>query len=210
MDIWVIKETCLDRDYEVHGVPLQNGWTLIDIGGGLGDFSISSKYRFKNSRVLAFEPFPESYALFQENMILNQLDDIEVFPHAISGEAGELQLATSTGVAVKHSPSEIVGDITVKSVTLAQVFAEHQIEQCDFLKMDCEGGEYAILLNATDDVLRRIRHIAMEYHDELTEYTHETLVTLLEDKQFRVVVTPNPAHTEIGFMYAENLAFESK
>ena len=208
MDIWVIKETCLDRDYEVHGVPLRDGWVLIDIGGGLGDFSISTKHRFPKSRILAFEPFPESYTLFQENMALNQLDDIQIFPNAVGGEAGELQLETSTGVAVKHSPSDKEGDMTVRSVTLAQVFDEQNIEQCDFLKMDCEGGEYAILLNTPENILRRTRYIAMEYHDNLTEYTHKTLVMYLKEKNFRVVVTPNPAHSEIGFLYAENLNFE--
>ena len=37
MDVWVIKETCLDRDYE-YGMVLQDNWTIIDIGAGLGDF----------------------------------------------------------------------------------------------------------------------------------------------------------------------------
>src|SRR5690349_3162171 len=35
MDIWVIKETCLDRGYENASVPLQPDWTVIDIGAGL-------------------------------------------------------------------------------------------------------------------------------------------------------------------------------
>jgi len=33
MDIWIAKETCLDRDYEKHGAGLQPGWMIVDIGG---------------------------------------------------------------------------------------------------------------------------------------------------------------------------------
>src|SRR5262245_47231955 len=42
MDIWVIKETCIDRGYEAAAVPLQPGWTVIDIGAGLGDFTVDA------------------------------------------------------------------------------------------------------------------------------------------------------------------------
>ncbi|RQW02921.1 FkbM family methyltransferase, partial [candidate division KSB1 bacterium] len=44
MDVWIVKETCLDRDYESNATPIQDGWTIIDIGAGLGDFAISVAY----------------------------------------------------------------------------------------------------------------------------------------------------------------------
>ncbi len=40
MDVWIIKETCLDRQYELYGTRIEDGWTVIDIGAGLGDFAI--------------------------------------------------------------------------------------------------------------------------------------------------------------------------
>ena len=40
MDIWSVKETYLDRFYEKFGAKIQPGWTVVDIGGGIGDFSI--------------------------------------------------------------------------------------------------------------------------------------------------------------------------
>src|SRR5512147_3243912 len=47
MDVWVIKETCLDRDYE-RGAALQADWTIIDIGAGLGDFTAYAAWRSPN------------------------------------------------------------------------------------------------------------------------------------------------------------------
>ena len=52
MDIWVIKETCLDRDYERIGAPIQDGWSVIDVGAGLGDFSVHVARRFPKARVI--------------------------------------------------------------------------------------------------------------------------------------------------------------
>jgi hypothetical protein len=49
-------------------------------------------------------------------------------------------------------------------VTLAELLDTHQLESVDLLKVDCEGGEYDILPDAPDDVLRRVRNIVFEYH----------------------------------------------
>lgn len=203
MDIWVIKETCLDRDYEHYGTPLQDGWTIVDIGGGLGDFTLYAS-QVPNSTVHAYEPFPESLTLLQENLKQNNVDNVQVFADAVGASQGELHLTTTTGVAVRHSTAQDseTADLTVKSVPLASVIDRINSHNIDFLKMDCEGGEYDILLHADDQSLNAITHICMEYHDDLTPYTHDDLVTFLSEKGFTVQVHANPAHTEIGFLYA--------
>ena len=90
MDVWVIKETCLDRDYDNPRIPvsmaLQDDWTIVDIGAGLGDFTAYAAQRCPNGRVLAYEPFPESFALLQQNVSLNNLRNVEAKPYAIAAE----------------------------------------------------------------------------------------------------------------------------
>ncbi|MBN1563521.1 MAG: FkbM family methyltransferase [Anaerolineae bacterium] len=212
IDIWIIKETVLDRDYEVHGVPVQDGWTVLDIGAGLGDFAISVAREHPHCRVIAFEPFAESYALLQQNLALNNVTTVQAFPHAIG--SGQIQLQTASGIAVKHSTAQVAssvaadagesgpGMVDVQSKTLAQVFADLDIARCDFLKMDCEGAEYAILLECSPETLRQITHISLEYHDDITPYSHRDLAAFLRDAGFEVCTIPNPAHREIGFLAA--------
>jgi predicted nucleic-acid-binding Zn-ribbon protein len=48
--------------------------------------------------------------------------------------------------------------------SLGDLFGEHKIEKCDFLKIDCEGCEYTIFENVTPAVLDKIEYIAMEVH----------------------------------------------
>lgn len=206
MDIWVIKETCLDRDYEHYGTTLQAGWTIVDIGGGLGDFTLIAA-RIPNSEVHVYEPFPESYTLLQENLQHNHIQNVNVYDEAVSAKQGHLQLATATGVAVRHSTAQDDdnADLTVTTVPLTLVIQRLKSKHVDFLKMDCEGGEYGILLNADEASLNAITHICMEYHDNLTPHTHHELVQFLSQKGFDVKTYHNPAHTEIGFLYARKI-----
>ncbi len=209
MDAWIIKETCLDRDYERLGTPLQNHWTVLDIGAGLGDFSIYAANMHPQSRVIGFEPFPESFDLLKENLALNNVMNVTAVPVAVGKENGQTQLAT-TGAAVQHSTSMDSATtaldtlIDVETKTLQSLFDEYGIQTCDFLKLDCEGGEFDILLNCHEETLSRIHYIAMEYHNHVTDMTHHDLEVFLKSKGFIVQTIPNPVHDYLGFLFAIN------
>jgi FkbM family methyltransferase len=202
MDVWVIKETCLDRDYE-NGVNLQNNWTIIDIGAGLGDFTAYAAQRCPNGRVLAYEPFPESFALLQQNVSLNNLRNVEAKPYAIAQQPGSLALNIGLGEAVQYSTTRAgARTIEVQAITLQQVFDEHRFDHCDLLKMDIEGGEYAIFCGLNADLLKCVQRIALEYHDNTPAGQHRDLARLLQANGFNVQVRPNPVHAYLGYLYA--------
>jgi FkbM family methyltransferase len=202
LDVWVIKETCLDRDYE-QAVRLQDGWTIIDIGAGLGDFTAYAAQRSPQGRVLAYEPFPESFALLQQNLKLNDLHNVEAQPYAIAAQAGPLALHVGLAEAVQHSTTQMgAKTIEVQAISLAQAFDDHQVVECDFLKMDIEGGEYAILRAIEPKVLKRVQRLALEYHDNTPAGYHTELVALLHAQGFQVQVRPNPVYDYLGYLYA--------
>jgi len=209
MDIWIIKETCLDRDYERCSVDIEDGWTILDIGAGLGDFAILVAREHPHSAVYAYEPFPESFVLFQENLTLNRISNVRAFPHAIGAQSGPMCLDTGPRAAVQHSTARASANsneeaVQVLGTTLGRVFEDLGLQRCDFLKMDCEGAEYDILFNTSKEVLCKIKHIALEYHDGITAFSHADLVLFLEEKGLRVKTYPNPVHPELGFLYALN------
>jgi FkbM family methyltransferase len=202
MDVWVIKETCLDRDYE-YVAALQDDWTIIDIGAGLGDFTVCAAQRCPAGRVLAYEPFPESFALLQQNISLNNLSNVAAKPYAIAAEPGSLALNVGLGEAVQHSTTQSgAKTIEVQAITLQLVFEEHGLDRCDFLKMDVEGGEYAILRSIDANLLKRVQRIALEYHDNTPVGKHDELVRLLQNNGYQVHVRANPVHDYLGYLYA--------
>lgn len=208
MDIWIIKETCLDRQYEQASVEIEDGWIVVDIGAGLGDFAICIASKHPQSTVYAYEPFPESFATLEANLRLNRVHNVQAFPYAISGQDGYVDLHIVSKEAVQQSTA-FVRDrardrIRVPSITLDRLLDEIREGRCDYLKIDCEGAEYEILFNASGETLQRIKHICLEYHDGVTKFSHHDLVEFLQGKGFEVRLTPNPAWRHLGFLYAVN------
>jgi FkbM family methyltransferase len=207
MDIWILKEAYLDRQYERVSIEIQDRWTILDIGAGIGDFAIGVAKRHPQSTLYAYEPFPESYALLQENLRLNGIENVKAFPLAISGKKDSLQLHLITPEPVQHSTAvekhPAHNSISVPNTTLDQALTELELPYCDYLKMDCEGAEYDILFNTSPNTLKKIRHICLEHHDGVTPYSHTDLIRFLERHGFQVRHTPNPVHRHLGFVYAE-------
>jgi FkbM family methyltransferase len=184
MDVWIVKETCLDRDYESNSVQIKDGWTVVDIGAGIGEFAILVAKEHPSSQVYAYEPFPESFDLLEENLKLNVTRNVRAFQMAIGSRSGKMRLAT-TGEAVQHTTthSTVSGSassvIEVRGLSLDDLFRINGLAHCDFLKIDCEGCEFEILFNANPMTLKKISRICLEYHDGFTEFSHVDLVSYL-------------------------------
>ena len=206
MDLWMLKEVCLDRDYERVGAPLENGWVVMDVGAGIGEFSIEAATRFPDAAFHAFEPSPSAFSLLCDNIALNGTGSVRAYPIALSSKAGSGRLDISTGATAFHrlaDAAESHGDsgTVVSAWSLDDAMLNCGIARCDFLKMDCEGGEYDALLTTSSATFARIQRICLEYHDSVAHH-HRELVSMLAAEGYRVRLTGNPAYEELGFLYA--------
>lgn len=209
MDIWSLKETMLDHFYEKFGFEIQDGWTVIDIGGGIGDFTILASYQHPKNKVFAFEPTPSSYALLQENLQTNRISNVQLSPAAVWSANGEIVIDTGIGEpvqftskALENGEKPVSSKVVVPGLSLESVFQQISIVKCDLMKLDCEGAEYEILFKAPDSVLNRIDRIVMEYHDNAVEYTHADMERFLKEKGYKVKVYPSPVHPYLGYLSA--------
>jgi FkbM family methyltransferase len=205
MDIWVLKEACIEHQYEGASVPIENDWNILDIGAGLGDFAVSVAKEHPRSTVYAYEPFPESFALLLENMHLNLVENVKAFPEAIGAQTGSMLLHAVSAEAVQQSTvAPVAGGqaIQVHTLALDEALADLKLTRCDYLKMDCEGAEYDVFFNAHPATLNKIDRICLEYHDGVTSHTHEDLVRFFELNGFEVDCTSNPAHSDLGLLFA--------
>jgi FkbM family methyltransferase len=210
MDLWAVKETFLDAFYTRFGVPVEDGWNVVDIGAGLGDFAILAADAGPGVRVYAYEPFPESYQLLVRNLTLNAISNVTAFQQAIWRKAGTLALDLSGGeplqIASREKGGEAAGaaeTVEVQALTLGDVFESQGLTRIDLLKLDCEGAEYPILMASPPEVLDRIDRIVMEYHDLDEEFNHFRLTAFLEAAGFRVSWRKNIVHDNIGYLFAD-------
>ena len=201
MDIWAVKETFLDRFYERFSTSVGDGWTVIDIGGGIGDFTIFVASQNPKNIVYVFEPTPNSFQLLGENLRLNRIDNAQVFPQAIWSQDGELLIDTTVGepgqfISKSIEPNGDWGSdkVLVPSITMESAFEAAGLAHCNLMKIDCEGAEFEILFNTPSSVLECVERIILEYHDNLTEYTHTDLVSHLSEQGFAVKTYPNEVH----------------
>ncbi len=206
MDVWTIKETCLDDHYRLAGRRVRDGGVVIDIGAGLGDFAIAAARRHPQARVLAFEPFPASADLCRRNVRLNRTANVHVIEAAVGQGNGAIGLDISSPESVQYSTASGAArqsTLQVKIQSLAEVFAEYAITRCDLLKLDCEGAEFEILLTLDRAILNQIDSISLEYHDGVTAAGHRELEIALASAGFVVTRVDNPVHASLGYIHAD-------
>lgn len=139
---------------------------IVDIGGHVGCFTLAVATRFPNAIVQVYEPSQVTYQYLCTNVYLNGLTsrvgavEAAVATHAGREhfyEAGDASCGSSLFQAVGSTESMV--DVVDFNVVMAEV--GHRI---DILKIDCEGGEYDIILNSDRDSWRQVQKLLLEYH----------------------------------------------
>lgn len=207
MDLnFIFHEIWIEEIYTYPGYELKDGDVVIDIGGNIGVFATYAATRAPNVRVFAFEPFPKNAEYFLKNVEQSGLSgSVELRNVAVAGnnDPRKLRVANSWGCHSLADAEGSAGDIEVACTTLDQIL--NDTKRCDFLKIDCEGGEYEILLNAAPETLQRIHRVVMEYHDTENGSGND-LKGFFEKHRFRVDVFEKLDETT-GVLSAMNLNY---
>ncbi len=185
---------------------IKNTGKVIDIGANIGVFSLFAASSGKDVKVYAFEALPANIAILEKNIKQNNLEKriLATNVAVASDDRGRvLHLGEAGGhhtTLPEQSPAFIPAQkvVNVPSLTLGQIFEKNMIDKCDFLKVDCEGAEYEILLSTENTLLQKIEYIAMEYHNGFKE-----LMLKLEGAGFSVINEPQTERA--GMLYAEKI-----
>ena len=192
-------------EYRLNDLPPGALGTVIDVGAHIGLFAVRVAPLAK--RVLSFEPVVANFEALKQNVA--HYAHVTPVCKAVAGTRGSATIFVSANPSA-HSmhPAEAdrrTGATSVETLSLADVFAEHAVDRCDLLKLDCEGAEYEILDALPDDHWPRIRRIAMEFHPVEggpAGWTGPALATRLESRGFRVELLPHPNHPAKGHLFA--------
>ena len=126
----VEKEIFIDKIYE-RIFEVEEGDIVFDIGASLGPFTYSILDK-NPSQVFAFEP---SYEEFKTLVLNTRHGNVTHINKGISDIIGEFNF---TDVFDKS------GNHKLYSTTFNKVIKDYNITKIDFLKTDCEAGEYDI------------------------------------------------------------------
>lgn len=68
------QEIFQNHEYTKHGISLNKGDTVIDVGANIGMFSLFFGTQIENLKIYAFEPVPELYHTLKNNMAMCEID----------------------------------------------------------------------------------------------------------------------------------------
>ena len=180
------------------------------MGGNVGAFAVWAATCASRGRVISLEPVQENFALLVQNLRLNALDLVVPIRAAVTAERRSATVYLSREGTGSHSilaefAGQPSGQQRVDGVTLPDVFEQHQLDTCDFLKLDCEGAEYEILHSLPLAWYRRIRRLAVEYHTKPGAPKRgqpDALVERLQDAGYRIETYTDVVGTPRGMIYA--------
>jgi FkbM family methyltransferase len=188
-DKGVINEVWFKKVYTPPGFELKDGDMVVDVGSLIGDFTLFASYHSPNGKVFAFEPFPDSYKLLTENINLNRVKNIKTYRLGICGSTGKRRLYINEKNTGGHSLISHGGKhVDINCITLAEAFKMCHIDKCNFLKMDCEGAEYEIIMKTPASILKRIDKISMEHHGKIANYDVGDIRNRLSKAGFEIYV----------------------
>ena len=147
----VTKEIFIDKIYERH-VQVEEGDVVFDIGASLGPFTFSILDK-NPSQVFVFEP---SYEEFKTLVLNTRHGNVTHINKGIGSIVGEFNFT---------DVFDLTGNHKLYSTTFKKVIDDYNIQKIDFLKTDCETGEYDIFtLENLFWIKNNVKKISGEWH----------------------------------------------
>jgi FkbM family methyltransferase len=141
---------------------------VIDIGGHVGTFSCRLAQLHPEASILAFEPSPTTAGFLRRNVSQNGFADrVTVFERALAATSGHASFADNGGgsglnglVSAGHA-SATATEVETMAFDDAVAAAPAPV---DLVKIDCEGGEYDLVLGSSPDSWACVQRVVIEYH----------------------------------------------
>jgi len=210
----VMEKESFENDLFLTGVPeyrIKPNHIIIDIGAHIGCFSLLAASKAPKGKIYSFEPSAETCQLLKKNVQANNVTNIKIFGLALAGKNGTALLYHDT---VRgnwgHSITKVLSaeSETVTCITLENFIESENIPFIDFIKFNCEGAEFGILLNTSSPVLERIKCMLILYHGYLEEtFSEEQLAEHLSKAGFIIHHRYRNKDDDSGWLIAYRAGF---
>jgi len=188
----IMSETFVEQPYHWLLIRLRPKTTLIDIGANIGDTAIYFGMSERVSRVVAYEPVPDTFGIAKDNVKKSPYyGKISLLNKAVTSGGGSKRIdpeMLGSGCSNFESLSQSERGLVIESVTLQKALRGLKNVA---IKCDCEGAE-ATLFDRAD--LGNVYAIQVEYHECL-----DKVLRTLKSKGFK---TTHDGTKALGYVYA--------
>lgn len=168
---------------------------IYDCGANIGLGILFFKKVYPEARIIAFEADPLISEVLTSNLIKNGVRDVEIVKKAVWINNSKIPFGCewADGGSIYRSTNLI----EVETIRLRDFLEREDI--VDFLKIDIEGAEVAVI-NDCNDVLNRVNNLFIEYHSFFNKPQElSSILTILENLGFRYYIE-NVSFTKYPFL----------
>ena len=176
------------------------GATVIDVGTNVGWTLLNLGRLSQTGSVYGFEPDPYNYRLCKENVSLNKLNNISLFPLGLSDVNAQLNMevrAPSNRGGNRISTSS-KGSYKVDVIRLDDFEATKSANRIDLIKIDVEGYELHVLKGAVGVLRQHHPVLFIEVNDNNLAYqghSAKELIGFLNDIGYRNIISADDGQT---------------
>ncbi|MDH3278387.1 MAG: FkbM family methyltransferase [Nitrosopumilus sp.] len=158
---------------------LEKDHSYIDIGAWIGATVLYASNLAKHS--YAIEPDPIAFSELKKNILLNKNLSLKItlFEICISDNSGITHLHCPGNSKFGTSKSSILGNgknqVKVNTLTFDDFIKENNIKDCNFIKMDIEGGEFIVLPTMVEFLKKQKPTLLIEFHSPFVQHLKEKL-----------------------------------
>ncbi len=148
------------------------GDIVIDGGGCYGDTALLfGSLAKENGKVFSFEFNDENLLVFNENIKLNQLHNIQIVKEALWHKSGDFLSFTENNASTSVTYSEDnLFKKSVRSISIDDFVEKKNPNSIDFIKLDIEGAELEAL-HGTEKVLRKFKpNLAIALYHRIEDF----------------------------------------
>jgi len=133
---------------------IKNAKVILDIGGNIGTSALYYANQNSGARILSFEPHPVTFIQAKENISLNKFSNIEMINVGLGPKNETLKLyevdENNPGMNRILNEDIALPYKLIEVVILDEILKSKNISKVDFIKIDVEGFEHAVLLGAAE------------------------------------------------------------
>ena len=165
---------------------------VIDIGAHVGYFTMYAAKKAYQGIIYSIEPYKESFEIFKKNLNLNELTNVKPFHAAISKKTEQITLYIDKDNQIGNSMFKTdtsVRSEKVSSFSLEDFIINNKIKKINFLKIDCEGAEFEIILNLKKEIMKNVNKMSIEVHENSNTDSVDKLENFLNENNFKVKIS---------------------
>lgn len=165
-DPLIYNEVIETNQYDLTVADIKNR-TVVDIGANIGCMAIMAA-SMGATIAIGIEPVKETFEKFKNNVSRSGFKNVLPMKFVVTAADGSYhKISKNNSNSGANSLYNVDNDFELVPSVSMETILKLCVGDDIFLKLDCEGAEYDIIMNATKESMRRIKTIVLEVHSDL-------------------------------------------